>query len=166
MKQSYHIHALHLQDSTKKILWHQQLGHHCDKWLYNYHKYIYGVPKFIDNTYRVLDQCTNWIQYKMHKTPTDHGNTRVATQPYQGLSIDLPFSRITSDDSNRKNYYEGINGQTWWILITNHFTGMNNGYAIHLLLPFSNISSTSIPILLTKNKSTWIKGVRFSITQM
>ena len=56
MKQSYPINALHLWDATEKLLWHQQLVHPCDKYLYNSHKYIYGVQKFSDTTSKVLDQ--------------------------------------------------------------------------------------------------------------
>ena len=33
---------------------------------------------------------------------------------------------MTSNDSNRNTIYEGINGETRWILITDHFTVMND----------------------------------------
>ena len=35
---------------------------------------------------------------------------------------------MTSDESDRKTTYEGINGETFWILITDNFTGMKHGY--------------------------------------
>ena len=31
---------------TERVLWHQRLGHPCDKYLYSAHKFIDGVPKF------------------------------------------------------------------------------------------------------------------------
>ena len=34
---------------------------------------------------------------------------------------------ISSKDSAYKTDYEGINGETCWILITDHFTGMEHG---------------------------------------
>ena len=111
-KQEYPIHALHLQTATEKLLWNQKLDHYCDQYLYNPQKYIYGVPRFSKNTSQVLDQCPNFIQANMSKTSTVHGTNRAATQPYQGLTIDFSFSRMTSDDSEEINIYEGINDET------------------------------------------------------
>ena len=66
----------------------------------------------------------------MYNTPHNHGTTHVSTQPYKGLSIGFSLSGTTSDYSGRKNIYEGINGETFCILVTDHFTGMKNGDAI------------------------------------
>ena len=81
----YPIHALHLQSDTEKLLCNHLPGHPCYQYLYNSHKYIYGVPKFSNPTSRVLYQCPTFIQAKMSKTPPVHATTCVATQPYQGL---------------------------------------------------------------------------------
>ena len=35
-----------IRSCTEKLLWHQRLGHPCDEYLYNAHKFITGVPKF------------------------------------------------------------------------------------------------------------------------
>ena len=35
---------------------------------------------------------------------------------------------MTSDDSDQNTIYEVNNGETFWILITDHFTGMKYGY--------------------------------------
>ena len=56
MKQSYPIHDLQLWADTEKLLCNQQLGHPCDQYLYNNHKYIDVVPKLSDPTSKVLDQ--------------------------------------------------------------------------------------------------------------
>ena len=37
---------------------------------------------------------------------------------------------MKSDYSDQKTIYEGTNGETCWILITDHFTGMKHGDAI------------------------------------
>ena len=41
--------------------------------------------------------------------------TRVATQPYQGLSIDCSFSGTESKDEARKEDYVELHGKTAWI---------------------------------------------------
>ena len=121
MKQPYPIHALNLSAATEKLLWHQKIVHPCYQYLYNSHKYIYGVPNFSNATSKVLDQCPTCIQAKMSKTSPGHGTTRVDTQQYQGLSIDFYFSGMIYDDSDLNTIYEVINGETWWIFITYHF---------------------------------------------
>ena len=63
----------------------------------------------------------------MTKNPPNHRNTRVSTQPYQGISVDFYFYGMTSDESDQKTMYEGTNGETCWILITDHFNGMKHG---------------------------------------
>ena len=56
MKKNHPIHVLHLRTDTEKLLWNQRLGHPCDQYLYNAHKYINGVLDFGDTTYKSLDQ--------------------------------------------------------------------------------------------------------------
>ena len=65
----------------------------------------------------------------MSKTPPGHGTTRVATQPYKVILIYFLFSWMIYDYSDLKTIYEGINGETFWILITDHCNGMNHGDA-------------------------------------
>ena len=115
-----------IKAKTEKLLWHQRLGYPCDEYLYNVHKFITGVPKF-DRQTPVLDQCPTCIQSKQTKVPAGLHSTCVATQPYQGSSIDFCFTGTSSKDSARKSNYEGINGETCWILVTDHFTGMKHG---------------------------------------
>ena len=106
-------HTLHLQDDTKKLLYYHQIGHNCYQYLYNFHKYIDGVPNFSNTTSKVLDQCLTCIQVKTYQNPPVHGTTRVSTQLYQGLSIDFAFYGIKSDEIYRKIIYKWINGETW-----------------------------------------------------
>ena len=115
-----------IRAKTAKLLWHQRLGHPCDEYLYNAHKFIEGVPKFSRQS-SVLDQCPTCIRAKQTKESPGKHTTRVATQPYQGLSIDFSFSGMKSANSDRRIDYEGINGETAWIVVSDHFTGIKHG---------------------------------------
>ena len=75
----------------------------------------------------VLDRCPTCICAKQTKEPTGPNWTRMATQPYQGLSIDFSFSGSKSKDTNCKKDYVSLNGETAWILVTDHFTRMQHG---------------------------------------
>jgi hypothetical protein len=122
----HHIPVHAIKSRTEKLLWHQRLGHPCDRYLYDAHKSIIGIPQFKRET-EILNQCPTCIQAKQTKSPAGPHSTRKATRPYQGLSIDFSFSGMTSADEDRRNEYEGINGETSWILVTDHFTGMKHG---------------------------------------
>ena len=112
------IHALRVK--TERMLWHQQLGHPCDEYLYNAHKTVDGVPKFANiDKHSVLDQCPTCIQAKQTKIPDGPNFIKAATRPYQGLS----------KDKARHSDFVGLNGATSWILITDHFTGIKHGDA-------------------------------------
>ena len=115
-----------IKADTEKLLWHQRLNHCCDDFLYSAHNHIDGVPKFCRES-PVLNQCPTCIQAKLTKTPPGHNSTKRATRPYQGLSIDFAFAGIKSKNSSKRQDYEGINGETCWILITDHFTGIKHG---------------------------------------
>ena len=97
-----------IKAKTEKLLWHQHLGHPCDKYLYNAHKFIDGVPKFDQQT-PIIDQCPKRIQAKQTKVPVGPHSTHVATQPYHSLSIDFCFTGVSSKDSNQKTDSKGIN---------------------------------------------------------
>ena len=116
-----------IRAATERLLWHQRLGHPSDHYLYNAHKHIKGVPKF-KHMDAILDSCPTCIRAKQTKEPAGPNTTRTATQPYQGLSIDFSFSGTKSkNDDTRQRDYVGINGETCWILITDHFTRMKHG---------------------------------------
>ena len=66
-------------------------------------------------------------QAKQTKVPVRPHSTCLATQPYQGLSINFCFTGISSKDSNQKSNYRVINGKTCCILVTDHFTDIKHG---------------------------------------
>ena len=115
-----------IQAATERWLWHQRLGHPSDYYLYNAHKHIDGVPEFKHMT-SVLDQCPTCIAAKQSKNPAGPNSTRVATMPYQGLSVDFGFAGVRSKNKDRQKDYVGHNGETAWILISDHFTRMKHG---------------------------------------
>ena len=115
-----------IKAEAERFLWHQRLGHPSDYYLYNAHKFVKGVPKF-KKMKSVLDQCPTCIRAKQTKEPAGPNTTRTATEPYQGLSIDFSFSGVKSKDKTRESEYLGLNGETSWILLTDHFTRMKHG---------------------------------------
>ena len=112
--------------ATKRLLWHQRLGHPSDYYLYHAHKYVTGVPKF-KHMDTILDTCPTCIRAKQTKESAGPHTTRTATRPFQGLSIDFSFSGTASSDSSRATDFVGLNGETSWILITDHFTRYKYG---------------------------------------
>lgn len=128
----FHQHIQHatpiqaIRQETERLLWHQRLGHPSDYYLFHAHKHIKGVPKF-KHLDPILDRCPTCIRAKQTKEPAGPNTTRVATVPYQGLSIDLSFAGTKSKDSTRAKDFVGLNGETCWILITDHFSRMKHG---------------------------------------
>ena len=86
-----------------------------------------GVPKFTQES-DVASACPPCILAKQNKASPSNHSIQTATKPHQGLSIDFSFSGQTSDNAaDKRKYYEGFNGKTCWILVTDHFTGMKYG---------------------------------------
>ena len=131
---------------TEKSPWHQRLGHPCDKHLCNASKAINGVPKFMSIA-SALDACPTCVRSKQTKARKQPDNTaksdtnsskpgtvnphstKRALHPHQGLSIDFSFAGLTSKNSNRRVDFEGIDGETAWTSVTNHFSGVMHGDA-------------------------------------
>ena len=108
-------------------MWHQHLGHPCNEFLHDAHKFITGVPKF-SNKSDVLSTCPTCSKLKLTKLSTGPNTTKIAVQPYQGLSIDFfLFSGTKSNDPNRQKDFVGMNGKTAWVLVVDqHFIKMKH----------------------------------------
>ena len=115
-----------ISQATERLLWHQRLGHPADHALYHFHENTAGVPRF-KHMDAVMDKCPTCIRAKQTKEPAGPNSTRTATRPHQGYSIDFSFSGTMSKDSTRSTDYVGLNGETSWILIQDHFTGERFG---------------------------------------
>lgn len=110
-----------IRKETERLLWHQRLGHPSDYYLYQAHRHIKGVPVF-KHVEPILASCPTCIRAKQTKNSAGPNSTRKATVPYQGLSIDFAFAGTASKTSTRATQYVGLNGETCWILITDHFS--------------------------------------------
>ena len=53
-----------------------------------------------------------------------HHTTERAKRLRHGLSVDFSFAGMKSKSGNRSTDFEGLNGESTWILMTQHFTGM------------------------------------------
>jgi hypothetical protein len=113
---------------TLRLLWHQRLGHPSDHYLYTAHKFVDGVPKF-QHEDNILDACPTCILAKPRKTSYGQNSTRSATRPWQGLSIDFSCPGTMSRDRKtgeenleRRKDFVGLNGETCWILVSDHFS--------------------------------------------
>ena len=116
-----------IKAATERMLWHQRLNHPSDYYLYNAHKHIDGVPQF-KHMDPILETCPTCIQAKQTKEAAGPNTTRVAVYPFQGLSVDFSFSGMKSkNDDTRRSDYVGLNGETCWILITDHKTRQTYG---------------------------------------
>jgi len=87
-----------IKAATERLLWHQRLGHPSDYYLFNAHRHADGVPRF-PHMDRVLDICPTCICSKQTKNATGGNTTRIAEQPYQGLSVDFSFSGTCSKNT-------------------------------------------------------------------
>ena len=108
------------------LLWHQCLRHPSNYYLFHAHKHVKGVPCFA-HMHAVLDKCPTCIQSKQTKEPAGSNTTCTAMVPYQGLSIDFSFSGMKSKDTAHAKDYLGLNGETSWILVTDHFSQCLHG---------------------------------------
>ena len=90
------------------------------------HKHKCGTPALtLPDT---IDDCTVCMASKLRKTPRDHTDTMTATKCLQGLGIGFAFMVQKSTDSKRFDNLIGHNGETCYVLITNH-TGRLIGHA-------------------------------------
>jgi len=80
-----------IKAATKRLLWHQRLGHPSDYYLFNAHRHADGVPQ-LPHMDRVLDIGPTCIRSKQTKNAAGGNTTRTAEQPYQGLSTNFSFS--------------------------------------------------------------------------
>ena len=102
-------------------LWHQRLGHLNYRRLSELHKHVKGVPKLpmVDETV----QCPICIQAKMHKADITGAFQTTPTAPNQVISVDFGFIVQKSKDTERLNELKGLNGETCYVLITDHYSG-------------------------------------------
>ena len=115
------------------MLWHQRLGHLNFRRLSELHKHTRGLPAL--SLPDVIDECAVCMASKLRKTPRGHTNTMTATTCLQGLGIDFAFMVQKSSDSKCFDNRVGHNGETCYVLITDHFSGRLIGRAFATKAP-------------------------------
>ncbi len=119
--------------SALQMLWHQRLGHLNFRRLLEMHRSVKGMPKFTLST--ELEGCPICLAAKLRKAPKGTETTMRATTCNQGLSIDFGFMVQKSRDSTRHNTLVGHNGETCYVLLTDHFSGRIFGRAFATKAP-------------------------------
>ena len=97
------------------------------------HRFVKGLPKLSLPT--ELDGCPICLASKMRKAPAGTTTTMKATACYQGLSIDFGFMVQKSRDSERHRNLVGTNGETCYVLLTDHYSGRLFGRAFATKAP-------------------------------
>ena len=63
----------------------------------------------------------------MTKTALGPNSTMHAIHHRQGLSVEFSFSGVKLKTTGQRKDYVGINGETYWVLITDHHNGIQYG---------------------------------------
>jgi Reverse transcriptase (RNA-dependent DNA polymerase) len=103
-------------------LYHQRLGHLNHRSVSELHHHVDGVPHLPIPS--IIDSCPVCIAAKLRKSHASSQTSRVATQCFQGIGIDMGF--VVQQSKNTQRYQDsiGINGETCYIAITDHHSGM------------------------------------------
>jgi len=84
------LHALSAK--AERLLWHQRLVHCGDEQLCQAHMFSDGVPEIRLGKDSALDSCPVCLAANMKSRNRGDGETRTATEPGQGLSLDFSFA--------------------------------------------------------------------------
>jgi Reverse transcriptase (RNA-dependent DNA polymerase) len=123
-----------LSRSALRLLWHQRLGHVNFRRLADMHHHATGIPQFSVPDL-ATENCSICLASKLRKTPRGQGTTMTATQCMQGLGIDFAFMVQRSSDLKRFENLVGFNGETCYVLLTDHFSGRIFGRAFATKAP-------------------------------
>ena len=112
----------HVSRDQLRILWHQRLGHMHSRRVSKMHKHADGIPPIPIAT--ELDACPVCAHAKLRKAARGLESTRLrATQPGQGIGVDFGFMVQQSKNSQRMERLQGLNGETCYCLVVDHFSG-------------------------------------------
>lgn len=115
----FYINSLNRDALT--LLWHNRLCHLNWRRLSDAHKYIKGVPKLprVDETIN----CPACLKAKLRHANRPTTSSMKATHRNQGISLDFGFMVQKSKNQKRYDTLKGIDGETCYVLITDHFSG-------------------------------------------
>jgi Reverse transcriptase (RNA-dependent DNA polymerase)/GAG-pre-integrase domain len=115
------------------MLWHQRLGHLNFRRLSTMYRFVKGMPAFAIPS--ALEECPICLAAKLRKQPSGTGSIMKSTVCNQGISIDFGFMVQRSGDKKRQHNLVGMNGETCYALITDHFSGRLYGRAFSSKAP-------------------------------
>jgi hypothetical protein len=92
--------------ASERLLWHQRLCHPSDHYLYNANRFIDGVPKF-HHMDPIFDVCPTGVRAKQKKKPAGF-NSKIATRPTQGPSMDFSFTGMSQRHTSRQEEFDGL----------------------------------------------------------
>jgi len=130
-----HRHEMKLHAPSAKaerLLWHQRLAHCGDEQLCRAHMFSDGVPKIARGKDLALDSCPACLAANMKSRNRGDGETRTATEPGQGLSLDFLFAGQHSKNAMNPeqmliNNCMGVHGETCCLLLCDHATEQPDG---------------------------------------
>jgi len=119
------LHALSAK--AERLLWHQRLAHCGGEQLCRAHMFSNSIPEITRGKDSALDSCSVCLAANMKSRSCGDGETRTATEPGQGLSLDFSFAgqhlkNTTDPKKMRINNYMGIRGETCYLLFCDHET--------------------------------------------
>jgi hypothetical protein len=115
----YMLHSL-TRDQLR-LLWHQRLAHLNFRRTSALHKFVKGVPEL--PTTDPAELCPVCASAKLHRHAHGTGDSRRATVCNQGISVDFSFIVQKSSNAERLHRLTGLNGETCYVLITDHHSG-------------------------------------------
>ena len=123
-----------LNKEAEELLWHQRLIHGGDHNYDTIKKHVDGIPNMSGLEFDDVTKCSTCLRTKLTKVSPGHTSLRDKLKvPYQGLYVDFGFSGKVQRDKDGKviertqKEVEGIDGETWWILISDGKTRMLHG---------------------------------------
>jgi Reverse transcriptase (RNA-dependent DNA polymerase) len=128
---TFNVHILNRD--AQRVLWHNRLGHLHSRRVADLYKCTEGIPKL--DLASDIDKCPTCMIAKARRTAQGTSDSRHATVCNQGISVDFGFIIQQSDNSKRYNRYQGLNGETCYILIADHFSGTLYGKAFRTKAP-------------------------------
>lgn len=130
---SYKLAMRGLTRDQQRILWHQRLNHLHSRRVSVQHKYAVGIPKV--SIAGELEKCSICLHAKLRKAARSQDTSRRATTCFQGLSVDFGFIVQGSKNTARTKRLTGINGETCYCLIVDHFSGTLYGETFRTKAP-------------------------------
>jgi hypothetical protein len=119
---------MYLSERATRILWHQHLRHIHMRHLADLHKHADGIPRI--KVPRDIEGCGTCWTSKLRNAAHGTGDTRKDdTVAGQDISLDFGFIVQRSKDLSRYDIYLALNGESTYLLLADHKTGMLFGIA-------------------------------------